>query len=224
MSLPFWKYTRYATEAFPLVDRQWPDRELTEHPIWCSTDLRDGNQALVRPMDIARKRRMFDLLCEIGIKEIEAGFPSASRADFDFLRSIIDSDAIPDDVTIAVLTPAREGLIERTFEAIEGAPRCIVHLYNSTSTAQRRVVFRMSREEIAGLALAGVRQCRELADTVGPSIRFEYTPESFDGTEDDFALELCEMVFDGWGPPEGEKVILNLPTTVERFTPNVYAD
>jgi len=145
MSLPFWKYSRYATEAFPLADRQWPDRELTEHPIWCSTDFRDGNQALVRPMDIGRKRRMFDLLCEIGIKEIEVGFPSASRADFDFVRSIIESDAIPDDVTVAVLTPARAELIERTFEAIEGAPRCIVHLYNSTSTAQRRVVFRMSR-------------------------------------------------------------------------------
>jgi 2-isopropylmalate synthase len=224
MSLPFWKYPRYATEAFPLVDRQWPDRELTEHPIWCSTDLRDGNQALVRPMDIARKRRMFDLLCEIGMKEIEAGFPSASRADFDFLRSIIESNAIPDDVTIAVLTPAREELIERTFEAIDGAPRCIVHLYNSTSTAQRRVVFRMSRDEIAGLALTGVRQCRELADAAGQSLRFEYTPESFDGTEDDFALELCEAVLDEWGPREGEKVILNLPTTVERFMPNVYAD
>jgi 2-isopropylmalate synthase len=224
MTLPYWKYARYETEASPLENRRWPDRVLTQHPTWCSTDLRDGNQALVRPMDIGRKRRMFDLLCQIGIKEIEAGFPSASKADFDFLRSIIESGAIPDDVTIAVLTPARPELIERTYEAIEDAPRCIVHMYNSTSTAQRRVVFRLERDEIAALALRGVRLCRELADTAGPGIRFEYTPESFDGTEDDFALRLCEAVVEEWGPAPGEKVIINLPTTVERFMPNIYAD
>src|SRR5581483_5345303 len=190
-------------------------------PIWCSTDLRDGNQALIRPMDAARKQRMFDLLVRLGIKEIEVGFPAASKTDFDFVRRLVEEDLIPADTTIAVLTQARPELIERTFKAIEGARRAIVHLYNSTSETQRRVVFRLDRAGIVDLAVRATELCRELSDG---TVRFQYSPESFHGTELDFALEICEAVIAAWQPTVEEPMIVNLPTTVEAFPPNVYAD
>ena len=199
MPMPYWKYRPYATVDLP--DRTWPDRVVDRAPIWCSTDLRDGNQALVKPMDAARKQRMFDLLVPLGIKEIEVGFPSASKTDFDFVRRLVEEDLIPEDTTIAVLTQARPELIERTYEAIEGAPRAIVHLYNSTSTTQRRVVFRLDKAGITDLAvrgdgaLQGARRAEP--DT---KIVFEYSPESFHGTELDYALEICEAVIAEWGP------------------------
>jgi 2-isopropylmalate synthase len=193
-------------------------------PTWCSTDLRDGNQALVNPMDIPRKRRFFDLLVRLGVKEIEVGFPAASRADFDFCRTLVEEGLIPGDTTIAVLTQARPELIERTFEAIEGVERAIVHLYNSTSETQRRVVFRLDRDGITELAVRGTELCKELAGRTETSIVFQYSPESFHHTELDYALEICEAVADEWGPTRDERMIVNLPTTVEAFPPNVYAD
>jgi 2-isopropylmalate synthase len=219
MSMPHWKYRPYPTVDLP--DRTWPDNVVERAPIWCSTDLRDGNQALVKPMDAARKQRMFELLVRLGVKEIEAGFPAASKTDFDFIRKLIDEDLIPSDTTIAVLTQARPELIERTFEAIEGAPRAIVHLYNSTSATQRRVVFRLDESGIVELAVRATALCKELA---GANVRFEYSPESFHGTELDFALRICEAVMATWEPTPGDKMIVNLPTTVEAFPPNVYAD
>ena len=222
MTMPYWKYRPYETVS--LADRTWPDTVVTQAPIWCSTDLRDGNQALVNPMNPAQKRRFFDLLLALGIKEIEVGFPSASRLDFDFVRELVEKDLIPENVMIAVLTQARPELIRRTYEAIEGARRAIVHLYNSTSTTQRRVVFRMDRDGIAQLAVAGTRLCRELAAETDTEIVFEYSPESFHHTELDFALEICEAVAAEWAPTPDEKMIVNLPTTVEQFPPNVYAD
>ncbi len=193
-------------------------------PNWMSVDLRDGNQALVNPMDSARKRRMFDLLVRLGFREIEVGFPSASKADFDFTRLLIEEELIPDDLTIVVLTQAREHLIERTFEAIEGAPRAIVHLYNSVSELQRRVVFRLDREGVKGIAVQGAEWCREQAERQGGDVRFEYSPESFTGTELDYSLEVCEAVMDVFEPTPQRRLILNLPATVEMSTPNVYAD
>ena len=222
ISMPFQKYRPYETVSLP--DRTWPDRVLEHAPIWCSTDLRDGNQALVNPMDAGRKRRFFDLLLTLGIKEIEVGFPSASKADFDFVRTLIDQDLIPEDVTIAVLTQARPELIERSFEAIDGAHRAIMHLYNSTSVTQRRVVFRMEREGVTALAVSGTALCRRLADEAGAEIVFQYSPESFHHTELDYAVEICERVAAEWGPTPAAKMIVNLPTTVEQFPPNVYAD
>jgi 2-isopropylmalate synthase len=222
MTMPHWKYRRYDTVDLP--DRTWPDRVLERAPVWCSTDLRDGNQALINPMDIARKRRMYDLLVQLGFKEIEVGFPSASKADFEFVRLLVEEELIPDDVTIAVLTQARPELIERTFESIEGSPRAIVHLYNSTSTTQRRVVFRLDRDGITQLAVRGTALCRELAARTDAQITFQYSPESFHGTELDYALEICEAVIAEWGPSPAERMIVNLPTTVEQFPPNVYAD
>ncbi len=222
MSMPYWKYRPY--QAVDLTDRTWPDRVVERAPIWCSTDLRDGNQALVKPMDAARKQRMFDLLVRLGIKEIEVGFPSASKTDFDFVRRLVEDDLIPADTTIAVLTQARPELIERTYEAIEGARRAIVHLYNSTSETQRRVVFRLDKDGIRDLAVRGAALCKELAARAGTEIVFEYSPESFHGTELDYALEVCEAVMAEWGPSRDEKMIVNLPTTVEAFPPNVYAD
>ena len=222
MAMPHWKYRPYATVDLP--DRTWPDRVLDRAPIWCSTDLRDGNQALVNPMDSARKRRFFDLLVALRIREIEVGFPAASKTDFDFARLLIEDELIPDDTTIAVLTQARPELIERTFEAIAGAKRAIVHLYNSTSVTQRRVVFRLDRDGITDLAVGGTRLCRELAADVPGEIVFQYSPESFHHTELDYALEICEAVAEEWGPTPTEKMIVNLPTTVEQFPPNVYAD
>ncbi len=222
MPMPFQHYRPYVTVELP--DRTWPDVVLDRAPIWCSTDLRDGNQALVNPMDGARKRRFFDLLVRLGVEEIEVGFPSASMADFEFCRTLVEGELIPDDTTIAVLTQARPELIERTYEAIEGAPRAIVHLYNSTSETQRRVVFRLDREGITELAVRGAELCKELAARTGTEIVFQYSPESFHHTELDYALEICEAVADEWGPTPEEKMIVNLPTTVEAFPPNVYAD
>ncbi len=222
MPMPFQKYHPYDTVDLP--DRTWPDVVLERAPIWCSTDLRDGNQALVNPMDSVRKRRFFELLLELGIKEIEVGFPSASKTDFDFVRSLVDDHLIPDDVTIAVLTQARPELIERSFEAIEGARRAIVHLYNSTSVTQRRVVFRLDKAGITGLAVRGAALCKELAGKTAAEIVFQYSPESFHHTELDYALEICEAVAAEWGPTPKAKMIINLPTTVEQFPPNVYAD
>ncbi len=222
MPMPYWKYRPYPTVA--LSDRTWPDRVVERAPIWCSTDLRDGNQALVKPMDSARKQRMFDLLVQLGVKEIEVGFPSASKTDFEFVRKLIDEELIPADTTIAVLTQARPELIERTFEAIEDAPRAIVHLYNSTSTTQRRVVFRLDEAGIVALAVHATELCKELAEQSTSKVIFEYSPESFHGTELEFALEICEAVMAAWQPTPDEQMIVNLPTTVEAFPPNIYAD
>jgi 2-isopropylmalate synthase len=222
MPMPHWKYRPYVTVDLP--DRTWPDRFVDRAPVWCSTDLRDGNQALVKPMDAARKRKMFDLLVTLGVKEIEVGFPSASKTDFDFVRMLVEEELIPADTTIAVLTQARPELIERTYESIEGARRAIVHLYNSTSETQRRVVFRLDKQGITDLAVRGTALCKELAADIRTEIVFEYSPESFHGTELDYALEICEAVMAEWGPTPDEKMIVNLPTTVEAFPPNVYAD
>ena len=222
MSMPHWKYRPYAT--VDLRDRTWPDRVVDAAPTWCSTDLRDGNQALVNPMDSARKQRFFALLLALGVPEIEVGFPAASRADFDFVRLLIEEELVPSETTIAVLTQARPELIERSFEAIAGAKRAIVHLYNSTSVTQRRVVFRLDRAGITELAVRGARLCRELASAADAEIVFQYSPESFHHTELDYALEICEAVAEEWGPTPEEKMIVNLPTTVEQFPPNVYAD
>ncbi len=222
MPMPHWKYRPYPTVDLP--DRTWPDAVLDRAPIWCSTDLRDGNQALVEPMDSPRKQAMFDLLVRLGVKEIEVGFPSASKTDFDFVRDLIEQSLIPEDTTIAVLTQARPELIERTFEAIEGARRAIVHLYNSTSTTQRRVVFRLDKAGITALAAGGTLLCKELAARTSTEIVFQYSPESFHATELDYALEICEAVISAWEPSPREKMIVNLPTTVEAFPPNVYAD
>src|SRR4051812_33102183 len=223
MSMPYWKYRPYDTVDLP--DRTWPNRVVDRAPAWCSTDLRDGNQALVKPMDPARKQRMFDLLVQLGMKEIEVGFPSASQADFEFVRRLVEDELIPADTTIAVLTQARAELIERTYESIEGARRAIVHLYNSTSETQRRVVFRLDKDGIRELAVRGTALCKELAAAAREThVVFEYSPESFHGTELDYALEVCEAVAAEWGPTSDEKMIVNLPTTVEAFPPNIYAD
>jgi 2-isopropylmalate synthase len=222
MPMPHWKYQPYATVDLP--DRTWPDSVVDAAPIWCSTDLRDGNQALVNPMDSARKRRFFALLLELGIPEIEVGFPAASKTDFDFVRVLIEEDLVPSETTIAVLTQARPELIERSFEAVAGARRAIVHLYNSTSVTQRRVVFRLDRDGITDLAVRGTRLCKELAAAADGEIVFQYSPESFHHTELDYALEICEAVAEAWGPTPDAKMIVNLPTTVEQFPPNVYAD
>src|SRR3954471_3329905 len=223
MSMPHHKYRPYP--AVELPDRTWPDKRITSAPRWVSVDLRDGNQALINPMDVERKRRMFKLLCEVGFKEIEVGFPSASKADFDFMRVLVDEGLIPDDVTIVVLTQARDHLIERTFESLEGIPRSVVHLYNSTSTTQRRVVFRLDRAGIRDMAVHGATRIRELADAGGGGdVRYEYSPESFTATEPDFALEVCEAVMDVFEPTPERRLVLNLPATVELSTPNLYAD
>jgi 2-isopropylmalate synthase len=221
--MPFDRYR--ATVPVELADRTWPDRRLTAAPLWCSVDLRDGNQALIDPMDPARKRRMFDAVVAMGFKEIEVGFPSASQPDFDFVRQLIEEDLVPDDVTIQVLTQCRQDLIERTYESLVGAPRAIVHLYNSTSTVQRRVVFGMDRDAIRDLAVEAMRWCRKFESLVpGTDVHYEYSPESFTSTEADFALEICEAVMDVVDPTPDRPVILNLPATVELYTPNLYAD
>ena len=221
--MPIHKYRPVPTVDLP--DRRWPSAVLEAAPVWCSVDLRDGNQALVEPMGPERKRRMFDLLIKMGFKEIEVGFPAASQTDFEFVRQIIEEKRIPEDVTIQVLTQAREDLIRRTFEAITGARRVIVHLYNSTSTLQRRVVFGMDRRGITQIAVNGARWIKELTATVpGTEIVYQYSPESFTGTELDYALEACEAVMDVYQPSPARKMILNLPATVEMATPNVFAD
>jgi 2-isopropylmalate synthase len=221
--MPIHKYRPY--DPIDLPDRTWPTKTIARAPIWCSVDLRDGNQALIDPMDPARKRRMFDLLVQIGFKEIEVGFPAASQTDFDFLRVLIEQDLVPDHVAIMVLTQAREELIERTFEAIRGADRVIVHLYSSTSELQRRVVFREDREGVKRIAVQGAEWCLRYAEEApGVDVSYEYSPESFTGTELDYALDVCDAVLDVWQPTPERKVILNLPATVEMSTPNVYAD
>jgi len=220
---PTVKYRPFA--PIGLRDRAWPDKVITTPPLWCSVDLRDGNQALIEPMDAARKRRMFDLLVKTGFKEIEVGFPAASQTDFDFVRELIERNLIPDDVTIQVLTQARNELIERTFESLRGARRAIVHLYNSTSTLQRRVVFCLDRQGIVDIAVNGAKcvleQSLQQPDTQWV---FEYSPESFTGTELDFAVEICDAVNAVWQPTPQRKTIMNLPATVEMATPNIYAD
>ncbi|MHB8455282.1 MAG: 2-isopropylmalate synthase [Acidiferrobacterales bacterium] len=208
-----------------LADRRWPSRTIDAPPIWCSVDLRDGNQALVQPMDGMRKLRMFELLVRLGFKEIEVGFPAASRTEFEFVRQLIEKKLIPDDVTIQVLTPARDALIRRTFEAVRGARRVIMHLYNSTSEVQRRVVFGLGQSGVVDIAVRGAVLCRELARGE-PQTEwvFQYSPESFTGTELDFALEICQSVQAVWQPSPERKMIVNLPATVEMSTPNAYAD
>jgi 2-isopropylmalate synthase len=212
--------------AVPLADRTWPDRLITEAPTWCSVDLRDGNQALPIPMSVEEKLEMFDLLVKVGFKEIEIGFPSASDTEFSFMRRLIEEDRIPEDVTVQVLVQTRRHLIERTFEAIKGARRVIVHIYNSTSTLQRRVTFGdASREDIKAIAVTGAEVVKELVPTLPTTeIVLQYSPESFSDTELDFALECCEAVIDVWQPTTEKKLILNLPATVEWATPNVHAD
>jgi 2-isopropylmalate synthase len=219
----FRKYRPFAPIA--LHDRTWPSKVIERAPLWCSVDLRDGNQALIEPMGFERKLKMFELLVQMGFKEIEVGFPSASDTEFDFVRRLVTEGRIPDDVTIQVLTQAREDLIRRTFEALDGAKRAIVHLYNSTSTLQRRVVFGLDRAGIVDIAVRGAELIRDLArDLKGTDIVLEYSPESFTGTELDFAKRICEAVMDVWQPTTSRKIILNLPATVEMATPNVYAD
>jgi 2-isopropylmalate synthase len=220
---PAEKYRAFAPVA--LSDRTWPDKTITAAPLWCSVDLRDGNQALIEPMDAARKRRMFDLLVKTGFKEIEVGFPAASQTDFDFVRELIEKNLIPQDVTIQVLTQARPELIARSFEALRGARRAIMHLYNSTSTLQRRVVFGLDRPGIIDIAVKGAQWVREHAERqTDTEWVLQYSPESFTGTELDFAVEICDAVNAVWQPTPQRKVILNLPATVEMATPNTYAD
>ena len=216
------KYRPFPTIDLP--DRQWPNRTLQRAPRWCSVDLRDGNQALINPMNLNQKLRMFSLLADIGFEEIEVGFPSASAVEFDFTRTLIERGLIPAGVYPQVLTQSREHLIRRTFEAIAGTPRAIVHLYNSTSELQRRVVFRMDRAAIRGIAVDGTRLVRELAEQTATEILYEYSPESFTGTELDFAVEICDAVIEAWDPSPDRRMIINLPATVELATPNVYAD
>ena len=207
------------------TDRTWPTKTMMRAPQWCSVDLRDGNQALIDPMDSDRKLAMFKLLVKMGYKEIEVGFPSASQTDFDFVRKIIDDGLIPDDVIIQVLTQSREPLIKRTYEAIKGAKQAVVHLYNSTSVLQRRVVFGQDREGIKKIATDGAELCLALMDSVkGTAVSFEYSPESYTGTELEYALEVCDAVTDIWKPTPSWKTIINLPATVEMATPNIYAD
>ena len=220
---PTRKYPPFAPVALP--DRRWPSATISRAPVWCSVDLRDGNQALIEPMDAERKLSMFELLVDLGYKEIEVGFPAASQTDFDFIRKLIDERRIPDDVTVQVLTQSREPLIRRTFEALEGAKRAIVHLYNSTSTTQRRVVFGLDRAGIVDIAVTGATLIRDIAaERPGTDWVFQYSPESFTGTELDFAKEICDAVTAVWQPTPERKAIVNLPATVEMSTPNVYAD
>ena len=220
------KITKYT--PFPqidLPDRQWPSRTITHAPIWASVDLRDGNQALATPMTVNEKLEMFELLVKIGFKEIEVGFPSASDTEFNFIRRLVDEKRIPADVTLQVLVQAREHLIRRTFESLEGTSKAIVHLYNSTSPVQRRVTFNKTKDEIKAIAVEGTRLVKSLVETIPcTQIRFQYSPESFSDTEVDYALEVCEAVMAEWSPSEDDKIILNLPATVEVATPNVHAD
>ena len=218
--------TKYkAFKPIDLKDRTWPNNQITTSPIWCSVDLRDGNQALIEPMGEERKLRMFKLLLDIGFKEIEVGFPSASQTDFDFVRKIINDGLIPDDVTIQVLTQSRKELIDRTFESLKGAKNAIVHFYNSTSTIQRRVVFKGNKEEIKKIATDGANWVMENAEkNSDTNWRFEYSPESFTGTELEYAAEVCNEVNQILKPTSDRKTIINLPATVELASPNVYAD
>ncbi|MCI5585257.1 MAG: 2-isopropylmalate synthase [Lachnospiraceae bacterium] len=220
--LNFKRYQKNPVLDFP--ERSWPNKEITKAPVWCSVDLRDGNQALIDPMVVHEKVEMFEYLIKLGFKEIEIGFPAASQIEFDFLRRLVDCRLIPDDVRVQVLTQCREELIDRTFEAIEGCKQAIVHIYNSTSTLQRDVVFGMSREEIMDIAIKGTQMVKERAEKFPGKIILEYSPESFTGTEVEFALEICTAVQKTWGATKENPIIINLPSTVEMNTPNVYAD
>ena len=224
--MPAHKYTPYQQNfPFDMSDRTWPDKVATTAPRWCAVDLRDGNQALIDPMDSHRKLRMFQLLVRMGFKEIEVGFPSASQTDFDFVRTLVEGGHIPDDVSIQVLTQSREHLIERTYEAIDGAKNAIVHLYNSTSTLQRRVVFQQDMDGIVDIALTGARLCRKYEEQLsGTNVVYEYSPESYTGTELEFAARICNEVAETFEIGDGRQMIVNLPATVEMATPNVYAD
>jgi 2-isopropylmalate synthase len=222
-TMPFEKYRRF--DPIQLPDRTWPDKRLEKAPRWCAVDLRDGNQALIDPMDPSRKKRMFETLVAMGFKEIEVGFPAASQPDFDFIRQLVEEDLVPDDVTIQVLTQCRDDLIARTFESIKGAHHAIVHFYNSTSILQRRVVFGLEKGGITDIAVNAARMCRKLIETVpGTDVRFEYSPESYTGTEVDYAVEICEAVAEIIEPTPERPLIMNLPATVEMFSPNLYAD
>ena len=217
------KYRPYP--PVPLKNRQWPDQTITKAPAWCSVDLRDGNQALIEPMGSDRKMRFFKLLLACGFKEIEIGFPAASQTDYDFVRTLIDENLIPEDVTVQVLTQARQELIERTFESLKGARRAIVHLYNSTSTLQRDVVFRQDKAGIKAIATNGAEMVANIAaKNPDTQWQFQYSPESFTGTELDYAVEVCDAVNEIWQPTPNNKVIINLPATVEMSTPNIHAD
>lgn len=220
--LNYKKYKRF--ETIKLKERTWPSKTITKAPIWCSVDLRDGNQALVNPMTVEEKIEMFNLLIDLGFKEIEIGFPSASQIEFDFLRTLVDKKMIPDDVIIQVLTQARPHLIERTFESLKGIKKAVVHIYNSTSILQRDVVFNMSKDEIKDIAIEGTKLVKEYAKKFPGDITLEYSPESFTGTEIEYALEICEVVCETFGASKDNKVIINIPTTVEVDTPNIFAD
>ena len=220
--LNYKKYKRF--ETINLKDRTWPDNEINKSPIWCSVDLRDGNQALINPMTVDEKVEFFNLLVKLGFKEIEVGFPSASQIEYDFLRRLVDENHIPKDVKVQVLTQARPHLIKRTFEALKDVKQAIVHIYNSTSVLQRDVVFNMSKEEIKEIAVEGTKLVKEYTKEFNGEIFLEYSPESFTGTEVEYALEICDAVLDVWGASAENKVIVNLPSTVQMDTPNVYAD
>lgn len=218
-------YTRYRrVPVLHYPERQWPDKEIEKAPIWCSVDLRDGNQALIEPMNVEEKMEMFDLLVKLGFKEIEIGFPAASQIEYDFLRKLVKENRIPDDVKVQVLTQCRENLIDRTFEAIQGIKNVVLHIYNSTSTLQRDVVFHMDRPEIIQIAVDGTRMVKERMKNFDGNLQLEYSPESFTGTEMDFALEICTAVQKEWDHANDNPIIFNLPATVEMNTPNVYAD
>src|SRR6266566_8219846 len=220
---PSSKYAPFRPVQLP--DREWPNRVLTSRPIWCSVDLRDGNQALAVPMNVSQKLELFDALVKCGFKEIEVGFPSASNTEFEFNRRLIEENRIPDDVAIQVLVQAREDLIERTIDSLRGAKNVIIHLYNSTSPAQRRVVFNLSKGEIIKVAIRGATWIQErLPELKSANVRPQYSPESFSATEVEFAKEICEAVIDVWKPSPDRKIIVNLPDTVEVAMPNVYAD
>jgi len=220
--MPFNRYKPFT--PINLKDRTWPDKTITKAPRWCAVDLRDGNQALIDPMSPARKLKMFQLLVKMGYKEIEVGFPSASQTDFDFVRELIENDLIPDDVVIQVLTQARDHLIERTYEAIAGADQAVVHVYNSTSTLQREVVFGLDKQGIKEIATHGAELVKKYAESADGEIYFEYSPESYTGTELEYAVEVCNAVTDIWQPTKDRPAIINLPATVEMATPNIYAD
>lgn len=222
MMLNYKRYRRNPVVDYP--EREWADKQIEKAPVWCSVDLRDGNQALIDPMVVSEKIEFFNYLIKLGFKEIEIGFPAASQIEFDFLRQLVDRKLIPDDVVVQVLTQCREELLERTFESIEGCKQAIVHIYNSTSTLQRDVVFHMSREEITNIAVEGVKMVKRHAAKFPGRIILEYSPESFTGTELDYALEVCNAVQREWGPTKEEPMIINLPSTVEMTTPNVFAD
>ena len=219
-------YKKYQRQYFmpPTPTYDWVKKEyITEAPIWCSVDLRDGNQALIEPMSLEEKLEFFQMLVDIGFKEIEVGFPAASETEYKFMRALIERDMIPDDVTVQVLTQAREHIIKKTFEAVKGAKHAVIHLYNSTSVAQREQVFKKSKEEVMKIAVDGAELLKKLAEEVEGNFSFEYSPESFPGTEVDYALDVCNAVLDVWQPKKENKVIINIPATVENAMPHVFA-